>query len=179
MSDLIFPQKMYLPPNKKYPQELPEHWKSEDGTILNLQTLSDEELHSLGWHGPIETPSSESYFTHSNKWNPDTLSFDYVELSREEKCQRVNYRKFLKDLTISLMYKRVRKESKLSLEVNALATEFISLINCAIVSEETQYVKNIDYILNELLLTISFTAEELAEFQEIFTSSGMFAVYSI
>lgn len=45
---------LYSPPNKGYPQELPNRWRFDDGSVVeNLQSLSNAQLSSLGWVGPI------------------------------------------------------------------------------------------------------------------------------
>ena len=169
---------LYSPPSRNYPQELPDRWRFEDGTVrTDLQTLSDDELHALGWHGPIEMPSPESYFMYSNEWNPDTLSFDYTELDEFEKARRVNYKGFWDSLLDSSMYQTIKSEAKLSLEANVLATEFIALISDA--KQGNANVEKIQELLTEMVTSISFTDEELVELQEIFTYSGMFAVYTL
>jgi hypothetical protein len=49
--------KLYSPPNKGYPQELPDRWRFDNGTIrTDLKELSDSDLALLGWVGPIPTP---------------------------------------------------------------------------------------------------------------------------
>lgn len=45
---------LYSPPNKGYPQELPNRWRFDDGSVVeNLHSLTSTELTSLGWVGPI------------------------------------------------------------------------------------------------------------------------------
>lgn len=45
----------YSPPNKGYPQELPERWRFDDGSIrTDLRSLSNAELAALNWIGPIQ-----------------------------------------------------------------------------------------------------------------------------
>lgn len=45
---------LYSPPSGDYPQELPDRWRFGDGTVrTDLQSISNEELISLGWSGPI------------------------------------------------------------------------------------------------------------------------------
>jgi len=49
--------KQYSPPNKGYPQELPNRWRFDDGSVReDLQSLSREQLLALGWVGPITFP---------------------------------------------------------------------------------------------------------------------------
>lgn len=169
---------LYSPPHRGYPQELPSRWKFEDGTVrTDLQELSDDELHALGWHGPIEMPSHDSYFTHKNEWNPDTLSFDSTELEESEKVLMVDYRRFWGSLLNSTVYQRIKSEAKLSLEVNVIATEFIALLSDA--RQRNPNAEKIQESLTEIVTSISFTDEELAELQRIFTFSGMFAAYTL
>lgn len=192
----------YSPPNRNYPQELPDRWRFEDGTVrTNLQELSDAELEALGWHGPITMPENiegTSKYTHNYFWNPETLSFDTVELSEYEKQERVDYKGFWNYLlngisfyvettdenesptrtnTGGIAYQKIKDTAKVSLEANVIATEFIALLSDAKSGDAD--VKKIQEVLLEILSTISFTAEEIAEIQTIFTESGMFAVYTL
>jgi hypothetical protein len=49
--------KQYSPPNNGYPQELPNRWRFDDGSVVeNLQSLTNAQLSSLGWVGPITFP---------------------------------------------------------------------------------------------------------------------------
>jgi len=185
---------LYSPPHKGYPQELPDYWKFQDGTIrTDLQELSDAELLALEWYGPIEMPtySETEIFTHRYDWNPDTLSFDKVEVGEEEKKSRVNYKEFWSLLVNGsvnpetgeksggAVYQKIKSVAKQSLEVNVSATEFISLMGDARQGNEFANVEKIQEVLTEIVTLVTFTTEELAELQEIFTKTGMFAVYSI
>lgn len=193
--------KFYSPPDRAYPQALPDYWKFDDGSIrTDLQTLSDAELELLGWHGPITMPddiANTSKFTHSYTWNPDTLSFDVAELSFSDKNQNINYTLFWSLLisgihitnyddqgqitdqypTEAAFYNKIREESKHSLEINMIVTEFISLIFDAKMGSPD--VKNIQRNITEIFSSINFTSEELLEFQTIFDISGMSAVYTL
>ena len=45
------------PPNGAHPQEIPNRWRFENGIVrTDLQSLSNAELQSLGWIGPIIHP---------------------------------------------------------------------------------------------------------------------------
>lgn len=49
---------LYSPPNGGHPQELPNRWRFDDGTVrTDLKLLSNSELSQLGWTGPIVTPT--------------------------------------------------------------------------------------------------------------------------
>ena len=166
-------------PNGAYPQELPDRWKFEDGTVrTDLQTLSDDELASLGWVPAAMPPTpGTSYFTHSYEWNSETVSFDATELDEYEKRDRVRYRIFWDALINTSAYSSIKSTASQSLSANTLVTEFIALISDA--KSGNANVQKIQESLNEILLNISFTDEELAEIQEIFQVSGLFAVYTL
>jgi len=178
MAEIEMPRSTYSP-NGAYPQELPDYWKFADGTIrTDLQTLGDEELASLGWFpAPMPPTPGTSYFTHAYEWNSDTLSFDATELDEYEKRRRVNYNLFWENLINSTAYSSIKTASSQSLLANTLATEFIALISDA--KNDRANVEKIQESLNQILLNISFSDEELVEIQGIFTNSGMFAVYTL
>lgn len=192
--------KLYSPPSRNYPQELPDRWRFEDGTIrTDLQELSDAELEALGWHGPITMPEDiegTSYYTHDYIWNRETLSFVVVEVDEYTKQRRVNYKQFWNSLvngtyikstdengeptvvnTGGIAYQKIKDTAKVSLEANVIATEFIALLSDAKYGDAD--VEKIQEVLLEILSTIPFTAEELAEIQQAFTYCGMFAVYTL
>lgn len=171
----------YSPPSRNYPQELPDYWRFEDGTVRrDLQTLTDAELEALDWHGPITMPediANTSRFTHNYTWNSDTLSFDVEEVDQYEKQRRVDYRRFWSGLLGTTAYATIKAEASTSLAVNAIVTEFISLLSDA--KSGNASVSNIQQSLSDILSNVTLTTEELAEIQEVFISSGMFAVYTL
>lgn len=67
--------KLYSPPNSGHPQELPERWRFEDGTVrTDLKSLSDSQLKQLNWIGPIYIPVARQKDEDGN----DVLeSYDY------------------------------------------------------------------------------------------------------
>jgi hypothetical protein len=172
-------------PNGAYPQELPDYWRFEDGTLrTDLPELSDEELEELGWFGPIEMPppgapplGDVSYYTHSYEWNSKTISFNVTEFDEFEKRRRVNYQAFWDGLINTSAYATIKATASQSLEVNTVATEFIALLGDA--KNGRANVEKIQEILLEIVENIPFSQEELEEIQEIFVNSGMFAVYTL
>ena len=190
----------YSPPNRNYPQELPDYWKFEDGTVrTDLKTLTDSELEALGWHGPITMPKDiegTSTYTHDYIWNRETLSFVVVEIDELDKQKRIDYKLFWNSLVNGvnvestdengeitsansggIAYQKIKNSAKVSLEANVVATEFVALLSDAKSGDAN--VEKIQASLLEILSTISFTAEELAEIQQAFTESGMFAGYTL
>jgi hypothetical protein len=184
---------MFSPPNGNHPQAIPDYWRENPGDEVrtDLPELTDEELNALGWKGPIQMPPfpGTSFYTHNYEWNTETREYDATELDEYEKRRRVDYIKFW-DLLINgtfnedsgtfsggNVYQKIKSDSKTSLEINVLATEFIALITDA--KQGNANVEKIQESLVELVTSISFTPEELAELQQIFMQSGMFAVYSL
>jgi len=164
-------------PNGAYPQELPDYWKFFDGTVrTDLQELSDSELETLGWF-KAPMPSASSHFTHDHQWNSETMSFDSVELDEYAKQKRVNYYIFWNLLLGTGAYSTIKTAASQSLSTNTLVTEFIALLNDAKMGHAS--IDRIQESLNQILSNISLSSEELAEIQEIFTLSGMFAVYTL
>jgi hypothetical protein len=167
-------------PNGAYPQELPDYWRFSDGTLrTDLPELTDEELAALGWFGPIQMPPTPgtSYFTHSYEWNSETLSFDATELDEFGKKRRVNYQEFWDSLIKTSAYTTIKATASQSLEVNTVATEFIALLGDA--KNGHANIEKIQEVLLEVMENIPFSEEELEEIQEVFTNSGMFAVYTL
>ena len=183
---------MFSPPNGNAPQMIPDLWRENPGDEIrtDLPELTDEELNDLGWKGPIQMPPTPgtSFYTHSYEWNTETREFDATEVDEFEKRRRVDYKRFWdillngtpnEDGTVSggSVYQKIKSEAKLSLGVNVLATEFITLLSDA--RQGDANVEKIQESLTEMVTSISFTTEELAELQQIFTKTGMFAVYSL
>lgn len=185
---------LYLPPNGTEPQTLPDYWKFEDGSVrTDLQSLSDQELNSLGWKGPFQLPNTiegTSIYTHEYYWNSELETFEARELSESAKRNLVNYRLFLdrlmsgvqieKDSTLTtggISYRKIKEQAKISLEANVVATEFLSLISDA--KSGSPNIEKIQESILEILSTIPFTAEELSEIQSAFNESGMFAIYTL
>jgi hypothetical protein len=183
---------MFSPPNGNDPQTIPDYWRpSPDEEVrTDLPYLSDEELNALGWKGPIQMPPFEgtSYFTHNYEWNKETREYDVTEVDEFEKRRRVNYQQFWDllldgvpgdngELTGGIAYQKIKNVSMQSLEANTIGTEFIALLSDAKNSHAN--VEKIQEVLTEIMENIPFTEEELAEIQEIFILSGMFAVYTL
>ena len=69
---------LYSPPNKGYPQELPDRWRFDDGTVrTDLKLLSSQQLAALDWIGPIEIPKGHTFgengeILEEGNYNPET-----------------------------------------------------------------------------------------------------------
>jgi hypothetical protein len=183
---------MFSPPNGNDPQAIPDLWRSAPGEEVrtDLPSLSDGELNALGWKGPIQMPPLEgtSYYTHNYEWNKETREYDVTEIDEFEKRRRVDYQQFWDllldgvasddgELTGGIAYQKIKNVSMQLLEANTIGTEFIALLSDAKNSHAN--VEKIQEVLTQIIENIPFTEEELAEIQEIFILSGMFAVYTL
>ena len=169
----------YSPPNGNDPQTIPDLWRPSPGEEVrtDLPDLTDAELNALDWKGPIQMPpfAGTSYFTHDHQWNKETREYDATEVTEYEKQRRVQYQQFWDKLLNTGAYTTIKTASTQSLQANTLATEFIALMSDAKGGKAN--VEKIQQILTEIVSGIPFTPEELAEIQEAFTQSGMFAAY--
>lgn len=171
---------MFSPPNGNAPQIIPDIWKDDSGEVrTDIQELTDEELNAIGWKGPIQMPPlpGTSFYTHSYTWNTQTREYDVIELEESNKIQGVNYQRFWDDLIETNAFSSIKSQASQSLAINTITTEFIALISDA--KNKNANIKKIQESLLEIVSNISFTAEELTEIQEIFTESGMFAIYTL
>ena len=182
--------KFFSPPNGEYPRELPDRWVLPDGKIYtNLTDLTDEQLNSYGWTGPITMPTMNEYYQYDVNWNSDTRSFDYTNLSQSEKERRVNYNEFWHYLNIGtvgvgstttsggIFYKKMKSEAKTSLTSNIIFTEFISEIYSARFGKYN--IQKIQELFDEILIQMTFTDDEIDELKEIFNNCGLFTIYNL
>jgi hypothetical protein len=169
---------MYSPPNGNSPQMLPDYWRpSPDEEVrTDLPELSDEELNALGWKGPISDVPFD-FYTQDKNWNTETREWEVTELDQNNKEQRVNYQLFWNTLIDTSAYVQIKSLAKQSLEVNTIATEFIALLGDA--KSGRANVSKIQEVLTDIITSVPFTQEELAEIQTAFTEGGLYSIYSL
>jgi hypothetical protein len=169
---------MYSPPNGNHPQMIPDYWKDtpESEARTDFPDLTDAELNALGWKGPIEDVPFD-FYTQDKDWNTETREWEITEIDQFNKEKRVNYQKFWDNLITAGAYTKIKASASQSLLANTLATEFIALMSDA--KNNHANITKIQEVLLEIVENIPFTAEELAEIQEVFTESGMFAIYTL
>jgi hypothetical protein len=160
--------------NGKFPEELSHNWKSPDGEWLNLRVMTDEDLAELGWL-PAVSPEYDPN-THRLQWNEATKSYDVVELA-EPAPEPADYIKFWDLLLASSVYTKLKEQSKVSIEINALTTEFLVLLADAKFGNEKR--EAIQSSINEILSTEVFELEELAELQSIFVQANLDQYYTL
>lgn len=158
----------------RFPEELPGDWKSPDGVWMKLREMSDEELAELGWF-PVQSVEYD-YTTEMLVWNGSTKSYDVVPMP-EPTASPENYVQFWNLLLGSSVYQKLRNESKQSLEVNAICTELIALLNDAKSGRENKPA--IQNSIDEIISSNILTEEELIELQQIFESSRLNLFYSL
>ena len=172
------------------PTELPFRIVLNDGsTRTSLNELSNEELKSLGFTGPIIKPDYDDQIQ-KIVWNGN--SFDIINLTQEEiqlkvseresqrngdKLDNIDYHLFWIKLLSSKVYKKLRTASSQFLEMNVLCTEFISIINDAKIGI-VLHGKIQEYI-NILFLKVEFTLEEVEELQRILNETNLDVLYTL
>ncbi len=158
--------------NGNYPEELSHNWKSPAGEWLNLRVMTDEDLAELGWF-PVVSPEYNQN-THRLEWNETTKSYDVIELP-EPIPPAADYLKFWDLLLTSTVYTKLKEESKVSVEINALATEFLVLLaDAKFGNEKREAIQN---SINEILAAEVFELEELVELQSIFIQTNLDQYY--
>jgi hypothetical protein len=160
--------------NGNYPEELSHNWKFPGGEWLNLRAMTDTQLAGLGWF-PVVSPEYNSN-THRLVWNSTTKSYDVIELP-EPTPEPADYVKFWDLLLASTVYGNLKEATKVSVEVNALVTEFLILLaDAKFGNEKREAIQN---SINEILATNALEVENLAELQSIFVQTNLSLYYTL
>ena len=173
---------MWSPPNGAAPQMLPDQWKDnpEDTLRTDLPDKTDDELVALGWL-KVDMPSYETLgaaiFSNSYEWNSSTRTYDATELEDYQKERGVEYDKFWTDLLDTDVYATMKTAASTALAANTLLTEFIALLDDA--KRGYANTTKMQASITGILAGITFSADELAELQTLFDSTGMSAVYTL
>jgi len=149
------------------PQPLPERIRLDDGrTFTSLNQLTDEELHSFGFIGPISSPKYDIK-TQKLSWNGNEYEvvdltdqeLILIEIERKQKLlQSFNLNDFWNCFQQTEFFLRLRKQAGLQLHVNVLYSEFLNF--CKTADEISQY-------LNKLFLIIDFTEQEIESLSKL------------
>ena len=160
--------------NGRDPEELSHNWKSPEGEWLNLRAMTDVQLAELGWF-PVVSPEYNSN-THRLVWNSTTKSCDVIELP-EPAPELADYGNFWDLLLVSTVYGNLKEATKVSVEVNALVTEFLILLaDAKFGNEKREAIQN---SINEILATNALEVEDLAELQSIFIQTNLDQYYTL
>jgi hypothetical protein len=160
--------------NGNYPEELSHNWKFPGGEWLNLREMTDVELAELGWF-PVASVEYNSN-THRLEWNSTTKSYDVIELP-EPTPEPANYVNFWNLLLSSTVYGNLKEQAKVSVEINALVTEFLILLADAKFRNEN--IEAIQNSINEILATNALEVGDLAELQSIFAQTNLSLYYTL
>ena len=180
--DATMARGMWSPPNGAAPQMLPDQWKDnpEDALRYDLPDKTDDELVALGWlkvDMPSYTTNGVAFFSNSYDWNSSTRTYDATELEDYEKERRVDYENFWAELLDADVYTTMKTAASSTLAANTLLTEFIALLDDA--KRGSANTTKMQASITGILAGITFSADELAELQTLFDSTGMSAVYTL
>lgn len=161
------------------PSELPNRIRLEDGsTRTSLNEMSQDEIKSFGFEGPIEIPDFDEK-TEKLVWNG--TNYEIVSLTEEEIKQKrrsdVDYVGFWNTLLVSNVYKKLRYLSTQSLSANVICTEIIAVFSEAksgIVVEDL-----IQFYLNVLFLSFEFTSEDFDEIKNLLLMFNLDTFYNV
>ena len=174
---------MWSPPNGADPQMLPDQWKDDpnsDALRYDLPDKTDAELTALGWK-KIDMPSyatnGAAYFVNTYTWNRTTRAFDATAIDDSLKRYVPNYVEFWHQLLESTVYTKLKTAASSSLPANVLLTEFIALLEDG--KTGMADTNKMQISISGILAGITLTADEIAELQTVFDSSGMSAVYTL
>jgi hypothetical protein len=160
--------------NGNYPEELSHNLKSSSGEWINLREMSDEALAEIGWF-PVVSPEY-NHNTHMLEWNRTTKSYDITKLP-EPRIGADNYAKFWNLLLASTVYTNLKEKAKVSVEINALVTEFLVLLaDAKFGNEKREAIQN---SINEILAANALEVEDLAELQSIFVQAYLAPHYTL
>lgn len=171
----------FSPPNGNFPQQVPEKWTLDNGTIQeNLQSLSNDELNALGWTGPITFPAEYVYYSNNVEWNKETRSFDITPLPEDQEDEvkrRIDYKSFWDRFTSSAAYTKIKALATTDLEANLNLTELISHITDGKVYKQILKLET-QSLFDYFTTNVTLTADEISDVRTIFTETGFAALFT-
>lgn len=168
------------------PSDLPFRIRLDDGsTRTSLNKLSDDELKSLGFIGPITKPEFDDT-TQKIIWNGS--EYEIIELNDKEieekksedrikNIQNINYTHFWQKLIESGVYRKLRSAASQSLVANTLCTELMIIFTEA--KTKKANIGTIQEYINILFFNFDFSSEEIQELQSIMEETGLSALYTL
>lgn len=82
---------LYSPPGGGYPQELPDRWRFENGTVrTDLKSLTSSQLKELDWTGPIYIPVAKSEDLETYDYDPETHKAVWYRVKRKYEIVEIN-----------------------------------------------------------------------------------------
>lgn len=149
------------------PQGLPESIRLDDGSLItSLNELTEEQLHSYGFIGPVIKPLFDAE-TQKLVWNGndyDIVNLNEQELSIIKSLEEESIRKgfritdFWQQFRRTAFYYRLRKEAITNDLVSILYSEFISL---------SKEYSDINQYINKFFLILDFTEQEILSLSKV------------
>jgi hypothetical protein len=170
------------------PQSLPSRIRLADGsTRTSLNQLTPSDLLSLGFTGPY-TQSSYNSATEKVIWSSEDLQYQIVALSQQEldalaaqelqnRINSISYLGFWNALIQNPIYNKLPLAAAQDLSANTFCTELIALFSDA--KNGKPNVPIIQYYLNILFLTFTFTKKEITEITNLFTSHNLNYIHTL
>lgn len=149
------------------PQGLPERLRLEDGTtITSLHHLTNEELNSYGFVGPIVKPEfnteTQKLVWNGSEYDAVDLTTEDINLIQSESLESIrrgfDVSNFWSQLHQTSFYHRIRKEAGTHLQINVLYSEFVTL---------SKTLSDIEQYLKKLFLVIDFTEQQVESLSNI------------
>ena len=156
--------------NGNYPEELSHNIK-HDGEWINLREMTDEALAEIGWFPAPERPNPV------NDFQEVIWDGSLKEYRLEFKKDGAVYKTFWNELMTSGAYATLKAAASTNLTINTLCTEFIALIADAKFGEPN--VEAIQTSLTQIISSVEFSIEDLAEIQALFTVTGLNQIYTL
>jgi hypothetical protein len=156
--------------NGNYPEELSHNIKN-DGEWINLREMTDEALAEIGWFPAPERPNPANDFQEV-VWDGNAKEYKLVF-----KKDGAPYKAFWNELMTSNAYATLKAAASTNLTINTLCTEFIALIADAKFGEPN--VPAIQTSLTQIISSVEFSIEDLAEIQALFNATGLNQIYTL
>lgn len=168
------------------PSDLPFRIRLDDGsTRTSLNKLSDNELKSLGFIGPITKPEFDDTIQ-KIVWNGN--EYEIIELNEKEieekksedrikNIQNINYNFFWQKLIESNFYRKLRSAASQSLGANTLCTELMIIFSEA--KTKKANIGMIQEYINILFFNFQFSDEEIQELKSIMEETDLSSIYSL
>ena len=156
--------------NGKDPEELSHNFK-HNGEWINLRVMTDEALAEIGWFPAPPRPNP------ANDFQEVIWDGNLKEYRLEFKKDTAVYKTFWNELMTSGAYATLKAAASTDLTINTLCTEFIALIADAKFGEPN--VPAIQISLTQIISSVEFSIEDLAEIQALFTVAGLNQIYTL
>lgn len=156
--------------NGNVPEELSHNIK-HDGEWINLRVMTDEALAEIGWFPAPPRPNP------ANNFQEVIWDGNLKEYRLEFKKDGAVYKTFWNELMTSGAYGTLKAAASTNLTTNTLCTEFIALIADAKFGEPN--VPAIQTSLTQIISSVEFSIEDLAEIQALFNTTGLNQIYTL